>query len=565
MIWKNICDGTVTESRSGVDLVLGGCKRIKKPLQDSYSETVDIHENEGVQFHFIKIHAGDGYQELDLLDDAEISQCHQVSEMGTLLRLVKHGQSFTLWIPPVGIQNLHFDKHKRIDKSKIYPLGKQVEVYPYLKVKVKRPEAEGDIGAFSYVLWEDPNGLFFQELSGFRDIERRHYIKSEWFSVRNPGDVWNYMIDGSVYDPRADRKIGKRFKCQQCAFALWSYFGLLSFETGKTAYDIVQNEIAFSVLMDMGPNGEWGHGFWSDNIETHARFHLDGVHLLISQYEKTQEPLWLEAAERGISFLIANLSEQLEDGSFWFLHDTIEHQDKRCHFKSSLFGKSLGNSFCINTHVQALTVLSRLRRYPSNKHNYREMYEKGAKALQKVLAHQPGDWVFRILLPRIVRNITWLDRRSNVKRMVRGMEIRVLIELYWKCRQLYPRIVQPGGFTERDLTLAFFSHSYHVSNMKDFLTLYCQEQVPWLREYIENGTKFAWDFAKQMGIKNALKSGVHYVELIDVLSLFNKLVWPKFEDQVNFLEKEILKEKGGYSLDWCMLKSTQPRKTFPFA
>jgi len=555
-IRESLFDGRLFESKSVVHFELGGCKRIEMPLQDSGSKIVDIHGNLGVQFHFLKVNAGDGYAEFTLGDYGAVSQCLHTSEMGILLRVKKEDREYTIWLPP-GADKCRFDKYKRIEKNNSQRIPSQAEVFPRICLKIKRPESFGEVVTFAYVVYDDPTGQFYQELAHLQDVERRHYMKSEWFSVRAPSDVWKYLLDGSIYDPRADKRIGKRFKCQQCAYSLWSYFGFLNLETGKQVYDIMQDEIAFSVLKDMGSNGEWGHGFWSDDIETHARFHLDGLHLLISQYEKTQEPMWLKAVERGVSFLSLNLMEQLDNGSLWFLHDTIEYLDKRCHFKSTLFGKSIGNSLCINTHVQALTVLFRLRQYHSEKHNYAEMFERGLRSLRRVLACKSGEPFFKVLVPWIVRNITWTDCNSNVGRVVRALEASLLRGLYWQLRRQFPRIVQPGGFTERDLTLAFFSHSYHVSNMKDFLTLYQQEPIPWLRDYIEDGIKFACNFVKKMGVKKALRSGVHYVELIDVLYLYNKLISAKFEFEINMLEKEIYEEMAGYSLDCCILKSEQ--------
>src|SRR5262249_34899099 len=139
-----------------------------------------------------------------------------------------------------------------------------------------------------------------------------------------PAHLWNYLINGSLYDPRSHKGIDKRFKCQQCAFAWWSYFDFLHRKTGKRVYGLLRDEVAFSVLLDLSAEGEWGHGLWSDEIETHARFHLDGLHLLISQYEKTNNPIWLKAAERGMAFIFDHLTDTLDDGCPWFLHDTLE-------------------------------------------------------------------------------------------------------------------------------------------------------------------------------------------------------------------------------------------------
>ncbi len=534
----------------------GGFKRIETSFDDSCSKSMDVHIDSGVQVHFVQVSAGDGPQEISLTGQGEIVHCLQTFEMGTLLRLKKEDGECTAWFPSVtGWGRFYFDKHQRIGISKGQGLSCQLEIYPRINLRVMRPEVIGEVAVFSYVICQDPTGQLFQELTNLGKVERDLYLKSEWFSASVPSDIWKYLINGSLYDPRADRKIGKRFKCQQCAYSWWTYFRFLYQETGKKIYGIMQDEVALSVLIDMGDNGEWGHGFWSDDIETHARFHLDGVHLLISQYEKTQEVMWLEAAERGVNFLSMHLMEELDDGSLWFLHDTIELVDKRHHFQSSLFGKSPGNSLCINTHVQALTVLCRLSQVAPDNANYAEMYERGLKALRRVLECRSGEIFFKFLIPWIVRNTIWTDCHTKVGRLVRGLEALFLQMVYWPLRRQFPRLVQPGGFTERDLTIAYFSHSYHNTNMKDFLELYQQDPIPWLRPYIEKGVRFACQLVQKLGVPNALRLSVYYVEFVEVLFLYSKLI--DSTPPLNFHEvgQQIYQETDGYSLDYCALKT----------
>ena len=163
-------------------------------------------------------------------------------------------------------------------------------VCPRIELKILQGVNPGEMAVMPYVILKDPGGTFFDEISSLTDPERRLYRKSDWFYASRPLDIWKYLINGSLYDPRSKKGIDKRFKCQQCAFAWWNYFSFLHQTTGKKVYSLLQDEIAYSVLLDLSTEGEWGHGFWSEEIETHARFHLDGIHLLISQYEKTEQP-----------------------------------------------------------------------------------------------------------------------------------------------------------------------------------------------------------------------------------------------------------------------------------
>ena len=227
--------------------------------------------------------------------------------------------------------------------------------------------------------------------------------------------------------------------------------GFYKRETGKTLYTILQDEVAFSVLKDLSSEGGWGHGFWSDDIETHARFHLDGIHLLISQYEKTTDSVWLQAAERAMEFVFDSLTDRFNEDQTWFLHDTIEH-DKTHHFKSTLFGKSPGNSLCINTHVQALTVLNRLMLHLPDKKNYTSAYDNGCNALRKVLEYRPAEVSYKLLAFLIVKNKTRKTTKSIIGKILDSIGNRLLHRIYWPIQRLFPRLVHPNGFIERDFT-----------------------------------------------------------------------------------------------------------------
>jgi hypothetical protein len=316
----------------------------------------------------------------------------------------------------------------------------------------------------------------------------------------------------------------------------------------------MQDEISYTVLLDMAPNGEWGHGYWSNEIETHARFHLDGIHLLISQYEKTGEQLWLEAAERSMSFVFEHLMEHLDDGSPWFLHDTIEDHHRH-HFQSTLFGKTPGNSLCINTHIQALTVLYRLSRMNPEKTMYLEKFENGVRALRRVLDSQPGEVWYKILMNRLMKRKTRKSAQSvigklrNVLRNV--LEGFLLPRFFWFVRRRFPRIVFPGGFTERDLTLSFFSHRYHIINLKDLLSLYQLTPTLWLRDYIEQAFGFVSRFLLYTDIKRAVAASPYYIEFVDILFLYSKLIGAVPSEEIRRTEEAIFHQTGGYSLDYA--------------
>ncbi|GJL56735.1 MAG: hypothetical protein NPIRA02_38670 [Nitrospirales bacterium] len=530
-----------------------GYTRLEEQWSKEDSQLVDIHSDNAVQIHFVRVKANNAPSKIILENQRSICTGVKAGEMGVLLKIEEASQKYTVWIPN-SAGKFQFDTHQRFAKDEQSAFSYQWEFFPYVSLTITRPETNGETATIPYVVINDRCEETFDELNWLTDIERRAYFKSDWFFSRVPSDIWKYLVNGSIYDSRAYPGIGKRFKCQQCAYAWWTYFDFLHEKTTKVIYGVMKDEIALSVLTDMTSEGAWRHGFWSDEMETHARFHLDGLHLLISQYEKTRDLIWIEAAERGVSFVSSSLMEEFDDGSLWFLHDTIEATKNKHSVKSRIFGKSLGNSVCLNTHVQALTVLHRLQNAVPDKKIYREMFEKGTKAFQRVLEHQPGEVFFKIFMPFLIRNRTWAHGKFDSRWVLRALGGEVLRRIYWPLRRMFPRVVQPGGFIERDLTSSFFLHNYHLTNIKDFLTLYQQIPLPWLRSYIENGVVCADELIQKLELRNALKLSRYYIEYVDILYLYNTLFNVSMD--VNFVEQKIYEETGGYSLDYYVLKKS---------
>lgn len=530
------------------DFAADDFKRGRHYYDDSCSILVDTHLRHDARIYYLRITSESAPKKVRIFGSGTTNRILEDGDMGVLLEISYEGHQYTVWLPTIYGQFL-FDDHRRIATSYSTYLYCQWELHPHIQLNVLTPGRLGEIAIIPCMVAEDADGQFFEELSFLSDIERRLYRKSDWFFAKTPSDVWNYLINGTVYDPRSDRRVGKRFKCQQCAYAWWTYFDFLHKQTGKKVYAVMQDEVAYSVLLDMSASGEWGHGYWSDDIETHARFHLDGLHLLISQYEKTNKSIWLDAAERGMAFVSKRLTERLDDDSLWFLHDTIEQTGSH-HFKSTLFGKTPGNSLCVNTHVQTLTVLHRLLLAVPDKKLYAEMFNKGLRALRRVLDHQPGEVFYKLLISWIVRHKIRNKPRSIWAKLKNSFGNRILPRVYWTVVCRFPRLVHPGGLTERDLTLSLASDRYHVTNLKDFLTLYRQEPLPWLRPYIIEGASFLRKFVSDLDMTNALESSPYYIEFIDILYLYDELIEPLPYEEINSFEEKIYQQTGGYSLDY---------------
>jgi len=306
----------------------------------------------------------------------------------------------------------------------------------------------------------------------------------------------------------------------------------------------MRDEVAYSVLLDMHEDGGYRHGFWSDDMETHSRFHLDGIELFISQYDLSLNKLWLDACHRGLSFLFNNLSDDLDEDMIWFLHDTLE--DKNHHFfKSTIFGKQPGNSLCINTHTQALRVLHRMHRREPEETTYVTAYKNGMKALQRVLEYQPADLIYRFLVQWILNSHIMVNK-SRLIRKVNTVFIRWFLKpIYWKAQQKYPRLVHSNGFIERDLSLSFVSDKYHITNVKELLKLYDLEKPQWLKPYIIGGLNFIKQYIAKKGLRNVLQKSPYYIEVMDIFALYSHIIEELPPDYMESINREITKLIGG--------------------
>lgn len=543
-------------------------ERLQQNFGVGCSQIVDSHFNHGVSICYLQIPTGEAQKSLDMKSTGVVREIVEGIEFGTLIKLDLESKLFTVWIPPSPIQFgysirrydelqswfptiteiLYFDKHGRISSTGGSIASVQWQHYPHLKISVSVP-AETNSGTIvlPYLLIEDPLNNFFEEISKLSEVEKRLYRKTSWFYPRKPADLWNHLINGSLYDPRFSDKIRKRFKCQQCAYTWWSYFSFLKQETQKIIYDALQDEIAYSILIDIETDGQWKHGYTSDKIETHVRFCLDGVHLLLSQYQKTSASLWLSSARESMNYLLENFVEEMQAERVWFLHDSLEGLETSHYFKSRLFGKSVGNSLCVNTHVQAMTVLYRLDKFLPHEKIYQELFQKAAQSLKMVLEYQPADWLYAFLSKWVWNYRTANSSQSRVRKILAPFEYLTIRLIYWLVRSQFPRIVMPNGFIERDLTVSFAPDGYHIINLKDLLTLYKQEPFPWLTQYIQDGV----ELVRKIDLICVLDKDSQYIEWIDTLYMFSTLIEHIPSQEMEKIEQQINQVTGGYSIDHC--------------
>jgi hypothetical protein len=186
-----------------------------------------------------------------------------------------------------------------------------------------------------------------------------------------------------------------------------------------------------------------------------------------------------------------------------------------------------------------------------NKQIYQDNFEKGMAALRKVLEHQPGNLLYRPLeklLMEYFQNAT--QKNVGWARIRNGIKGRAVLMIYGWLKRFFPRLVLPGGFIDRDLSLSVASDQYHVINVKDLLTVYQQDPAPWLRGYITGAFKFGHQLVRRWGLEKAVRRSPYYFEFMDVLQLYNRLIDPLPPQEISRMEAVLERGTGGYSLDF---------------
>jgi hypothetical protein len=534
------------EIRSAVEYSGGSIHR-SSIQRDTYSVLVDEHDKSGVRYHYYfirnlqqskSIPVGDNYRIIETLKP----------ERGNELLIVRHNNGGEFILMTGKPYSLRLDESERIVQSSRTVINYTYRDEAGLEIEMHTDSEPVGSGTISVMLIPRENIRSIEEIQPTHRAEMMSFRKSNWFVANGPDDIWNYLINGSIYDPRAHPSIGKQFKCQQCAFAWWEYFGYLSRCTGKNIYGIIQDEIAFSIVCDMDDEGAWRHGFWSDDMEIHSRFQLDGINLLISQYEKDRDEFWLEKAHTAMDFVIHNLTDTFQNGDVWFLHDSIEEEDSH-KFYSTLFGKNEFNTLCLNTHIQALCVLRRLTSYGDSGNSYEDYYKAGKHALFTVMDHKPAERLYKLLVKLFLVQKNRTKGITIFNRIKKAAAARLIGLFYWKIREKYPRIVLPGGLIERDLNITKLSDRYHIINIKDLLSLYKIDRDDRLIPYIKEGLKFVEKLLDNTSLDNLLKYSPYYVEYLDILRLYSDLIEPVSDAHIEQIENTIIETIGGTSLD----------------
>lgn len=328
------------------------------------------------------------------------------------------------------------------------------------------------------VVWHIPsecNGML-QSLQKFNSLEhQRYFLWSSHTAYERPADVYLHWVHGHVYENHEVWPKYWRVCSELDAYALYVILSGLLKATGKRIYELLRIQVVFSVIARQSADGGWYHGEWTDDMESHYRLHAGGMHMLAAYFEETSDPAAGAALNKAAVFAAKNI-DKLRCGT-WYLHDSLEQNTEGLekypfsYLPSKALGKSNSNLLVLNTHLDTNIAMARHRRVTGDE-RHADLIASAQSATIAVLSLRPADWLYRPLFWAI--SLTFLPTHrakalSFPLRAIKRVAWKFLIPLLPRIKGVFPRLVMPGGYIERELTMFAFSVRYQPVNLMDLV------------------------------------------------------------------------------------------------
>lgn len=370
----------------------------------------------------------------------------------------------------------------------------------------------------------------------FEEIVTRTPWEEKRFTVLGSGgyicclaDFFDYLIGGNLY--RLFPAAYGRTSAGEEAYSVFLIAETLATVTGKNLYRILQREIAYSLLLSLDAAGRWRHGSWTDDMETHTRFQVGGINLLLDYYRHTGRQDFLNAAYQAARFLIS-IAEEVSHGGLWFLHDTLEvaPPDYWLHRRltAKAFGKSPHNMCVLNTHIDTLSVLLELRKELDSKTDISDAIKRGWPALQDVLQARPAEWLYRGLSRLMdTRVASPSGKLTGTNQFLNKLARYCVSRMLAYSKRVYPRLVMPSGYIDRALsTKGNIDYDYHFVNVWDLIRIYRYQPESWLRRVIDQGI----DYCLHRNVSQyAFQAKPNNIELVGEIFQVYAAITPDFE------------------------------------
>ncbi len=320
---------------------------------------------------------------------------------------------------------------------------------------------------------------YLDELLDIKNIETMPiFLWGSHTQYTRPANLYRYLIHGYIYDTRFAWPNHWKICSENDAHALYVSLCGMQGCTAKKIYGLLKKQIVLSVLDRQCDDGSWRHGEWTDHMEHHFRLHCSAMHLLMDALDEHDDDTIKKALKKAAGFI--SLQHDKLDCGAWFYHDELEKSEEGMdeapfrYLKSNAFGKSQSNMLVLNTQLDTFVALTRYCRLTGDR-QYDELLKSAAVATGVVLSAHPADWLYRPVFKSIELTLLPTDIASRLPvhmRIIKRLAWKYLIPLVPRIKQRYSRLVFPGGYVDRELSLNIFAHDYLSINLMDLLRYY---------------------------------------------------------------------------------------------
>ena len=234
-------------------------------------------------------------------------------------------------------------------------------------------------------------------------------------------------------------------------------------------------------------------------MESHYRLHCSAMHMLMDALSDRDDPALLESLRRAAAF-IAKQHDRLAAG-IWFLHDELEHTTEGMNqgpfrwYPGRALGKSASNMLVLNTQLDATIALHRYGQVTGDR-QYSSLVDSARNATDTVLRLDTANLLYRGVFWAI--GLTLLPTQEA---KALPLPIRAVKRLTWKhlvprlarLKTAFPRLVMPGGYIDRALSVGALSDAYLAVNTMDLARYLRQFGGDEIQSLIAGAISFARD------------------------------------------------------------------------
>ncbi len=349
-----------------------------------------------------------------------------------------------------------------------------------------------------WVIWRLPGASdWIAQLERPTTLESQaYYLWGSHTVYQRPADLYQHLIAGRVYERGYAWPLKRRICSENDAHALHVTLDGLGLATGRSFYSVLCRQLLLCVIARQSADGGFRHGEWTLQMEAHFRLNASAMHLFLDALQARPDPAVLAAAGRLASYL-ANTRDEMAVGA-WFLHDDLERSPEamdRAPFKwfpSRVLGKSPSNMLVINTHMDTSIALDRYARV-SGDARHQPLVESGRASIRAVLDLRPAEWLYRPLFRAIA--LTLLPTQQAMRlplplRALKRVAWKYLLPNLYRVKLWFPRLVMPGGYVDRHLTLDSFAFHYLTINLMDMARYQRRLPAPGMDALIASAARF---------------------------------------------------------------------------